>query len=404
MPKVANKPLPQYQTKRMALKDLKSNPTNPRTISEEALKGLTASLDRYGLIQPIIWNKRSGFIVGGHQRKAALEAMGHKETSVLVVDFDEQTEAGALLSLNNERIQGQWTDGAHDLLLQFEDSYPNEARELLLHDLYTDLTGTETHKKGLTDADDVPEPPKKAVVKLNERWILGDHQLVCGDSLDKQSVLSLLGEKKADMVFTDPPYNIDYGNIKHPKFKVRPIENDKMVPKEWLEFCTRTATMIKESTDGCVYVCHAPGPDGRAMAAMLDGALHSSTTVIWVKDVFTLGRGKYQNQYEPIWFGWSKDGNRFSDRRDLSNVWHVARPKRSEEHPTMKPVDLVARAIDHGTSRGQSVLDLFGGSGTTLMAAEVADRRALLIELEPRYCDVIIDRWQNFTGKKAKRA
>lgn len=381
------------------------HPDNPRTIADDALKGLTASLATFGLIQPIIWNKRTGRIVGGHQRKKALDLAGYTHAHVLVVDYDEKDELGALLSLNNPRIQGEFTDGTADLLLRYEEWQPAEFRDLMLGDLLTDLNGETARKKGLTDADDVPEPPKKAVVKTGERWILGDHHLICGDSLTLDTAVLSLANKKADMVFTDPPYNIGYGKTKRPRSKMHePIAGDDMIPADWLIFCARTVAVIKALTDGCVYVCHAPGPDGRAMAAMLDGALHSSTTVIWVKDSFTLGRGKYQNQYEPIWFGWVKDGGRFSERRDLTNVWHVPRPKRSDEHPTMKPVDLVSTAIEHGTSRGQSVLDLFGGSGTTLMAAEVADRRALLVEIEPRYCDVIISRWEQFTGKAAKRA
>lgn len=394
------------KTQTMMVQEIRTSSYNPRVqlkAGDPMYEKIKRSIQEFGLVEPLVFNKASGRLVGGHQRLQVLKDLGATEVVVSVVNIkDPKRERALNVALN--KISGDWDmpllkdllvdmdDGEFDLSLSGFDNL--ELKELV------DYEG----KKGLTDPDDVPSPPKKPIVKINERWILGDHQLFCGDSLTKQSIHCLLEGKKADMVFTDPPYNIDYGNIKHPKFKVRPIENDAMIPKEWLEFCAKIAAMIKDTTDGCVYVCHAPGPDGRVMAAMLDGALHSSTTVIWVKDSFTLGRGKYHNQYEPIWFGWSKGGGNFSERRDLANVWHIDRPKRSDEHPTMKPVDLVATAIDHATSRGQSVLDLFAGSGTTLMAAEVADRRAFLIEIEPRYCDVIIERWQNFTGKKAHRA
>ncbi len=211
-----------------------------------------------------------------------------------------------------------------------------------------------------------------------------------------------MDNSKASLVFTDPPYNIDYGNIKHPKFRQRSIKNDAMPEVDWSEFSEKIVDRIVEFSNGCVYVCHAPGPDGRVIAAALDGKLHPSTTVVWVKDVFTLGRGKYQNQYEPIWFGWSGDGKNFTPRRDLSNVWSVARPKKSIEHPTMKPVELVEMAINHACPSGGIVLDLFGGSGSTLIACEKTKRRCFTMELDPRYCDVIVKRWEDFTGKKAE--
>jgi len=200
------------------------------------------------------------------------------------------------------------------------------------------------------------------------------------------------------MVFTDPPYNIDYGNIKHPKFKVRQIENDSMNSADWVTFCELIADTIELMTDGCVYVCHAPVPDGRVIATVMDNRFHCSTTVIWNKDCFTLGRGKYQNKYEPIWFGWVKDGTGFTDARNISNVWDVTRPKSSEAHPTMKPIELVELAISHASKHGDIVAEPFSGSGTTLIACENLSRKCRAVEISPAYVAVALQRFVDAFG------
>jgi DNA modification methylase len=375
-------------------KDLK--PTDPEYLR------IKKSLLEFGMVEPIVWNRKTGHLVGGHQRFKILMEDQPEELEVSVVYLDEKKEKALNVALN--KVAGEFDfpklkellveldDGEFDLSLTGFDE--GELKDLI------DYEG----KRGLTEDDDAPEPPAAANTKTKRGDIyeLGAHRLMCGDSVNVDDVKSLMEGQMADMVFTDPPYNIDYGNIKHPKFKQRSIENDSLNEKDWETFCRDVAFMISSFSEGCVYVCHAPGPDGRVMATILDQSFHASTTVVWVKDQFTLGRGKYHNQYEPIWFGWVKDGSNFSDRRDLSNVWNVARPKKSVEHPTMKPVELVQTAINQASKQGQIVLDLFGGSGSTMIAAEKTGRRAFLMELDPAYCDVIVRRWETFTGKKAK--
>jgi len=255
--------------------------------------------------------------------------------------------------------------------------------------------------EGLVDEDAVPEAPEQPVTVEGDVWLLGRHRLMCGDSTSIDAVEKLMDGKKADMVFTDPPYNIDYGNIKHPKFKQRSIENDNMSGADFKDFCASFVACIVAFCDGCVYVFGPPGPDGRIMFTQCDEAMHCSTTIVWNKDQFTLGRGKYQNKYEPCWFGWSKSGSAFINDRKLTNVWDFPRPKSSDLHPTMKPVELVENAIGHASNAGGIVMDLFGGSGTTMIAAEKNGRNARLMELDPKYCDVVIKRWQDFTGQNA---
>ena len=247
------------------------------------------------------------------------------------------------------------------------------------------------------------ELQKEWHTELGQMWQCGEHRVICGDCTDSGVVERLMQGEKADMVFTDPPYNINYGNIKHPKFKVRKIENDSMSSENWELFCELTAELIAKLTTGCVYVCHAPGKDGRVMAQVLDSCFHSSTTIIWNKDVFTLGRGKYQNKYEPIWFGWVDDGKRFCSDRTLTNVWDVKRPKASVEHPTMKPVELVSLAISHATITGDTAADPFLGSGTTMIACENLGRKCRGCEIDPGYVAVILQRYKDtFPDKEIK--
>ena len=243
------------------------------------------------------------------------------------------------------------------------------------------------------EEDDYTEPDNMQVdVVLGDLIEIGEHRLLCGDSTDSDQVGKLMNGEKADMVFTDPPYNINYGNIKHPKFKVRDIENDNMSKNDFKNFVQGFVSNIKLFCDGIVYCWSGQGEDGRIMFTILDENLHHSTTIIWNKDQFTLGRGKYQNKYEPCWFGWVESGKTFTDDRTLTNVWDYKRPQRSDLHPTMKPIELCENALNHASKKGNKVLDLFLGSGSTMVAAHQLNRKCYGMELDPKYCQVIIDR------------
>jgi DNA modification methylase len=242
------------------------------------------------------------------------------------------------------------------------------------------------------DDFDVPEGGIETDIVLGDLFEIGQHRLLCGDSTDSDQVEKLMNGQKADMVFTDPPYNINYGNIKHPKFKQREIENDNMSDKDFADFCKAFVSNIVLFNKGCVYMAGPPGPDGRIMFVEADKAMHCSTVIIWNKDQFTLGRGKYQNKYEPIWFGWVNNGTSFYGDRKQTNVWDIARPKKSEEHPTMKPIELVSRGIGHASRNDDTVLDLFLGSGSTMVASHQLKRKCYGMELDPKYCQVIVDR------------
>tara|TARA_R110000737_G_scaffold22527_1_gene41187 strand:- start:806 stop:1996 length:1191 start_codon:yes stop_codon:yes gene_type:complete len=373
---------------------------NPRK-NKDAIKKVASSIREFGFKQPIVVDKDM-VIVAGHTRLYAAKKLNLDKVPIVVADdlTDAQIKAYRIAD-NRVSQESEWD---YELLkLEF-----NDLVELDFNLLDTGFDQEELDKlldienEGLTDEDAVPDTPEEPITKLGDIYILGNHKLMCGDSTSIDAVDKLMDGAKADMVFTDPPYNINYGNIKHPKFKVRQIENDNMSRGDFGDFCTAFVSCIKLSCNGCVYVFGPPGPDGRIMFTALDDALHCSTTIVWNKDQFTLGRGKYQNKYEPCWFGWNDSGAAFIDDRKLTNVWDFPRPKKSDLHPTMKPVVLVENAIGHASNVGGVIMDLFGGSGSTLIACEKTNRKARLMELDPKYCDVIVKRWEDYTGKKAE--
>jgi len=375
---------------------------NPRQ-NQAAISKVAASIKEFGWQQPIVVDSEM-VVIAGHTRLAAAQSLGMDKVPIVVAEDLTPAQVKAYrLADNRVSQEAEWD---HDLLTL-------ELQDLLGEEYDLDLTGFSDDElaallaeetEGLTDEDAVPEVPETPVTVEGDIWVLGNHRLMCGDSTSIDAVEKLMDGRKADMVFTDPPYNIDYGNIKHPKFKQRSIENDNMSLDQFADFCSSFVSVLVAMCDGCVYVFGHPGPDGRIMFSVLDKAMHCSTTIVWNKDQFTLGRGKYQNKYEPCWFGWHKSGSSFIDDRKLTNVWDFPRPKSSHLHPTMKPVELVENAIGHASNSGGIVLDIFGGSGTTMIAAEKNGRHSRLMELDPKYCDVIVKRWQEFTGKKAVHA
>lgn len=376
------------------LSELKPNPKNPRKGTKEAIEKLAESIKgnpKFFEARPILLSDRTGqlVIIGGERRSEAaallkLETVptilmsGLNEAQEDEILIKDNTHAGVwdeqkLQAWGKEQLQGWNVDGV---------KWPKSEPEI---------------KEDNFD----PDKKVKSRVKPGELWQLGKHRLMCGDSTKREDVEKLTGGVKIDMCFTDPPYNIDYVNIKHPKFVVRHIENDNMTTEEYKLFSKKIAEILKQTVRFCVYVCGAPGRDGRTLFAELDKTITNSTVVVWNKDVFTLGRGKYQNKYEPIWFGWVENGTSFTDDRSLANVWDIARPKASQLHPTMKPIELITTAMAHNPT-AKTIIDLFGGSGSTLIAAEQMKRDCYTMELDPHYCDVIIDRWEEFSGQKAK--
>lgn len=405
--------------------DLKPAEYNPRRISEEDYQKLKNSISTFGLVDPIIVNLKNMHIVGGHQRydvlldehmldndflaelpMIKLGDVGFVFTDTNLSIADDDHEKALNLALN--KISGEWDEQKLQPLLEELELSPIDIQltgfsEPELEELNID--NTEETGEGVVEDDYVEPEELETDIKHGDLFRLGNHYLCCGDATIEEDVERLLaagGERKVDLLFTDPPYNVNIGTIKHPKFKVRPIENDNMSTDDFKGFCRKWVNNIKSFVEGCCYICAGQGADGRIMFTICDELLHNSTTIIWNKDTFTLGRGKYQNKYEPIWFGWNESGKTFTDKRDLCNVFDINRPKKSELHPTMKPLELIITCLEHNP-HAETVLDLFGGSGSTLISCEQTNRTCYMMELSPHYCQVIINRWETFTGEKAEK-
>lgn len=405
--------------------DLKPAEYNPRRISDEDYQKLKNSISTFGLVDPIIVNLKNMHIVGGHQRydvlleehmldndflaelpMIRLGDVGFVFTDTNLSIADDDHEKALNLALN--KISGEWDEQKLQPLLEELELSPIDIQltgfsEPELEELNID--NTEETGEGVVEDDYVEPEELETDIEHGDLFRLGNHYLCCGDATIEEDVERLLaagGERKVDLLFTDPPYNVNMGNIEHPKFKVRPIENDNMSTDDFKGFCRKWVNNIKSFVEGCCYICAGQGADGRIMFTICDELLHNSTTIIWNKDTFTLGRGKYQNKYEPIWFGWNESGKTFTDKRDLCNVFDINRPKKSELHPTMKPLELIITCLEHNP-HAETVLDLFGGSGSTLISCEQTNRTCYMMELSPYYCQVIINRWETFTGEKAEK-
>lgn len=373
-------------------------PENPRTREDAKQRNLEKSIEelpemtiaRAALCFP--YNGKF-VVIGGNRRLEAQRALKRKEVPIIALPEDTPVEKLRRIALLDNESTGvtDWEKLAKDW----------SKDEIRAWNIETPKGWFNEAPGKKAEEDNYTEPKKlKSRVKPGEIWQLGKHRLMCGDSTNKDDVARLMDGNVADLVFTDPPYNCNYGNIKHSKLKVREITNDNMDSEHFRIFCEAFCKQIKEYCRGCVYICAGQGEDGRTMFVVADRMLHNSTTIIWNKDQFTLGRGKYQNKYEPIWFGWVESGIDFIDNRTLTNVWDIKRPKKSELHPTMKPIELISTALSHNPG-SKSVLDLFGGSGSTLIACEQLNRKCYMMELTEHYCDVIINRWETLTGRKA---
>ncbi|MBY4833931.1 DNA-methyltransferase, partial [Burkholderia dolosa] len=256
-----------------------------------------------------------------------------------------------------------------------------------------------------TDEDAVPEVSETPISRPGDVWIMGQHRLLCGDSTVAESYERLMQGDLADMVFTDPPYNVNYANSAKDKMrgKDRAILNDNL-GDGFYDFLLAALTPTVRHCRGGIYVAMSSSELDVLQAAFRAAGGKWSTFIIWAKNTFTLGRADYQRQYEPILYGWPEGATRhWCGDRDQGDVWSIKKPQKNDLHPTMKPVELVERAIRNSSRPGNVVLDPFGGSGTTLIAAEKSGRSARLIELDPKYVDVIVRRWEDFTGKQATR-
>ena len=368
---------------------------NPRQLTDEQYQQLKDSITRFGLVDPIIVNQhqdRKNIIVGGHQRTRVAKKLGIEEVPCVFVNLSYEKERELNVRLNKNT--GGWD---YDILADMFDldeliDWGFKEEELVGFDAEIEIEGN-------IDDDEIPEEVEP-VCKLGDIWELGSHRLLCGDSTIKENIELLLNGNEADMVFTDPPYNVNYegGTKKRDK-----IENDKL--DNFYEFLLDSFKILYKSIKkgGSIYVCHADLERVNFTKSFTESGFKLSSVIIWAKNNSTFGRQDYFWKHEPILYGWNKEASHkwYGDFKQ-DTIWSIDRPSKNIDHPTMKPIDLIVKAIKNSSKNKQIILDTFLGSGSTLIACEKTKRVCYGMELDPHYCDVIINRWEQYTGKKAK--
>jgi DNA modification methylase len=389
---------------------LHPDPANPRRIDEHELEALTRSLRTWGFVQPVLARREDSTVIGGHQRLVAARRLGVTEVPVIWLDLS--TEQARLLNLALNRISGTWDEQLLAHLLADLKAVPDVDLSLSGFDedeLKNLLRSIDQRDKAERveefDLDETLEEVSRSPrTQPGDLWQLGEHRLLCGDATRPHDIARVLEGRSATMLFTDPPWNVAIGRDSNPRHRQRKgLANDDLSPDAFAGFLSAFASAVSPHLDGDAYVVLGAAEWPTLDRVLREAGFHWSATVIWVKDSFVLGRSHFHRRYEPIWYGWLKTGtSSFQGRRDLDDVWEIDRPRRSPQHPTMKPPELVERAVAASSAAGDLVLDPFGGAGSALIACERTGRNAAMVELEPRYCDVILARWERFTGNQAE--
>ncbi|MCK9578718.1 site-specific DNA-methyltransferase [bacterium] len=428
---------------------LKPAPYNPRRWETKAIEQLTESIKRFGMIDPIIVNnapKRKGVVIGGHFRLKIAQDLGFKTVPVVYINIpDLKKEKELNLRLNKNTGDWDW-----NLLSEFEMSMLKdigfESKDL------DKLFGEDIQNEENLDPEEMYSGIGIPESKLGEVYEIGNHRVMCGDATNPEHIKKLMAGEQADMVFTDPPYNVDYqGGMggDGDKHNREGILNDKMNKNDFYEFLFKSVKNLIENCKGAFYICMGSSEIDTLKTAFVEGGGHFSSFIIWAKNTFTLSRSDWQSQYEPMLYGWPNNivnhyfagwrdqGNVWEDlevlkpsydggkttiklgeyhleldglitgkvinKKDQTDIWNEKKPSKSKEHPTMKPVKLVAKAIKASSIRDQIVLDTFGGSGSTLIACEELGRKCYMMELDPKYVDVIRKRYSNFINNQKKQ-
>jgi DNA modification methylase len=363
---------------------------NARTHSDEQVAQIAGSIKEFGFNNPVLVDKENS-VIAGHGRLMAARKLGMDKVPVVELEHLTESQRKAyVLADNRIALNSGWDTSM--LSLELQDLKDDIDLSLLgfdpdeLNALLNSIEETE----GLTDEDAVPDVPDEPKTKLGDIYILGNHRLMCGDSTSINDVDRLMDGQKADMVFTDPPYGVDY----------KGINNDS---RDGLEDLLRGAfaNYIATAKSGASIYCFHSDRCADVFHKVFREFFHFSSMIIWAKNSLTLSQTDYQSQHEPCLYGWMDNGSHswHSDRKQTS-LWKFDK-ERVVGHTTPKPVALVEKAINNSSKGGDLVIDLFGGSGSTMIAAEKIGRCANIMELDPKYCDVIVNRWEQFTGKKA---
>ena len=383
---------------------LTANPKNARKHSTGQIQELAASMSAFGFMSAVVAGS-DGIVLAGNARLLAARELGLPRVPVIVADHLSESEKQAFALADNQiTLHATWDNEILKVQLEL---LKQEGMNLKLvgfsEEEFSALVDELEANNRLEDEDAAPEVPDVAVTEAGDLWELGNHLLFCGDAIAEDAYQRLLDGEMADMVFTDPPYNVDYRAPLAPDGSVRhaPITNDDL-GGAFAGLIAGACRKMLDHTSGALYICMSSSELHTLYSVFTEAGGHWSTFIIWGKQTFTMGRSDYHRQFEPILYGWPEGKPHYwCGARDEADLWLIDRVHSNDLHPTMKPVKLVERAIVNSSKRAGVVLDPFGGSGTTVIACEAKGRRARLIELEPRYCDVIVKRWQDFAGRAA---
>lgn len=410
----------------------KLNPAsyNPRVDlqpGDKEYQKIKRSIEKFGCVEPIVVNKDMT-IIGGHQRLKVLKDLGYKKIECVILDITKSEEKALNIALN--KITGLWDeDKLEELLLDLKKNEFNLIDtgfdEDEINDIFSEYENdVEEDNFDLRETlSEIEEP----ISKLGDMYKLGNHILMCGDSTQKEQVMRLMNNQEADLLLTDPPYNIDISNSKGMK-----IQNDNLEKESFIKFLTDCFSNAKEYLkEGAVfYIWYADTSAFEFFTALSNIGLQVRENLVWVKNKFILSRQDYHWRHEPCLYGWKEGKAHYyvNNRKqstiidqsvdldlmsideikeyvqsliDDSTIFYENKPEKDDLHPTMKPIKLMGKMIKNSSLPNQLVLDLFGGSGSTLIACEQLQRKCFMMEYDPKYCDVIIKRWEDFTGKKA---
>lgn len=399
----------------LKVESLKPHPKNNNIHSKDQIERLAKIIQYQGFRSPIVISKLSGHITKGHGRLMAAKKLEMRRVPVNYQDYENESQEYADLTADNEIARWAELDmdkiieNAH--LLDGLDVDLLGIRDLDIPDLDDIISERTEHNKMVQEKEESGEENevesieaiKKSRVKRGEVWKLGNHRLMCGDSTSRDDVERLMNGDKADLIITDPPYNVAYEGKTKEKLT---IQNDKMDDSGFYDFLLKVYKRLFESSSpgAGIYVFHADSEGANFRLAMKEAGFYLAQCCIWVKNTMVMGRQDFHWKHEPCLYGWNSNGSHrwYSDRKQTT-VWNFNRPSRNAEHRTMKPIDLISYPMECSSKFGDLVLDLFLGSGSTLIAAEKNGRRCYGMELDERYCEVIIRRWEEYTGNKAKR-
>ena len=387
---------------------------NSRTHDDAQVAQIAASIKEFGWTNPILIDGDKG-IIAGHGRLMAARKLGMTEVPVIELkDLTPTQKKAYIIADNRLALNAGWDDQLLTIELNelLEDKFSLDLLGFNADELNALLNPVEINE-GLVDEDEVPEPPPEPITKLGDVWLLGNHRLMCGDSTQIDQLEKLCNGRPVDMWLTDPPYNVDMtsknemlekaGKARKDKSSYG-IANDSMSDEDFRQFLRDSyiAADVVMKSGAVFYIWHADSEGYNFRGAAVDAGWKVRQCLIWRKSVFAIGRNDYHWKHEPCLYGWKGGaGHLWAADRKQTTILEFDKPSKSGEHPTMKPVALFEYQMLNNTKGGDIVLDSFGGSGTTMIAAEKNGRVGYLMELDPKYCDVIVKRWENFTGKTA---